>query len=273
MLVRLTKLTIGLILLSSNLLLAQSVKTYIPPQAFQYFDTIKDEVSEHLSNFYPTRIHYFPALIEHESCTSLKSKRCWNPTSRLKSAREEGAGLGQITRAYTKDGRLRMDTLTSLHKAYSRELKDLSWENVYQRPDLQIRAMVLLSKENYNRLNIRDIEPLERIAFTDAAYNGGLGGVNNERRACGLAKNCNPDKWFDNTERYCLKSKAAIYGDRGPCVINRHHVRDVIYTRMNKYQPYFDIKENITKQYLAPIVRSKNMTSYNYIKFTTYKDN
>lgn len=273
MLVRLTNLLIGLILLISNIALAQSVKTYIPPQALQYFDTIKDEVSTYMPNYYPNRVHYFPALIEHESCISLKHSRCWNPQSRLKSAREEGAGLGQITRAYTNDGRLRMDTLTSLRKSYSRELRELSWENIYQRSDLQIRAMILLSKENYDRLNIANIDPIERIAFMDAAYNGGLGGVNNERRACGLAKGCNPDKWFDNVERYCLKSKKILYDTRNACDINRHHVRDVIYTRMNKYQPYFDIREKIANRYVAPIVRSKNMTSYNYLNFKVYHKN
>ena len=36
------------------------------------------------------------ALIEHESCISLTHSRCWNAASRLKTEKEEGAGLGQF---------------------------------------------------------------------------------------------------------------------------------------------------------------------------------
>ena len=39
---------------------------------------------------------YVGGLIEHESCISLTHSRCWNPKSRLKTEKEEGAGLGQF---------------------------------------------------------------------------------------------------------------------------------------------------------------------------------
>jgi hypothetical protein len=209
---------------------------YIPEQAKQYFSTVKTEASIYMPEFKPQA--YFGALIEHESCISLKHSKCWNPTSRLKTSREEGAGLGQITRAYNPDGSLRFDLLTEM-KTRNSELKELSWSNVYQRPDLQIRAIILLSRTNYGKLSMIP-DNFERLSMADAAYNGGLGGVFNERRACGLAKGCDPSKWFDNVENYCLKSKKVIYGLRTPCDINRHHVEDVMHLKLPKYKLAFE---------------------------------
>lgn len=237
MLVRFLSIFIGIIFSTS--ILAQNTSTYIPQQAFQYFTIIENELDVYLPNFYLDKRHYFPALIEHESCISLKHSRCWNPKSRLKTQREEGAGLGQTTRAYNTDGSIRFDVLTDLKNRHSNALKELSWDNIYQRPDLQIRAMILLSKSNYDRLYKKDIDSLEHIALVDAAYNGGLGGVLKEQRVCGLAKNCDPNIWFNNVEKYCLKSKKPLYGSRSACTINRFHTSDVIKTRMPKYDKYF----------------------------------
>lgn len=179
------------------------------------------------------------ALIEHESCISLKHSRCWNPKSRLRSAREEGAGLGQITRAFRQDGSVRFDALTEIKEKHPVALKEFSWSNVYERPDLQIRAVVLKSEDNYNYYLPYSDTVYEALAFGDAAYNGGIGGLNKERRACKLADDCDHTKWFDNVEKYCLKSKAALYGNRSACDINRHHVKDVMLTRSPKYKGFF----------------------------------
>lgn len=178
-------------------------------------------------------------MIEHESCISLTHSRCWNPKSRLKSAREEGAGLGQITRAYRPDGSVRFDALAEIRSKHKNELYELSWSNVYERPDLQIRAVVLKSKDNYVYYMKKASSPFEALAFGDAAYNGGIGGLDKERRACQLAEGCDPSKWFGHVERYCLKSKAALYGNRSACDINRHHVKDVLLIRAPKYQQFW----------------------------------
>ncbi len=176
-------------------------------------------------------------MIEHESCISLTHPRCWNPSSRLKSASEEGAGLGQITRAYNQAGQVRFDALAEIRDKHS-VLRELNWGNVYTRPDLQIRAVVLKMKDNYQYyLRYTDVE--NSLAFADAAYNGGIGGLDNERRACKITTGCTPAAWFDNVEKLCLKSKAALYGQRSACDINRHHVKDVLITRAPKYKQFF----------------------------------
>ena len=180
------------------------------------------------------RAHDVPALIEHESCISLTHSRCWTPTAQLKTAREEGAGLGQLTRAWRPDGTLRFDALAGLKQQHP-ALAGLSWQNIYSSPGLQMRAVVLQSRGNFQALRAVP-DPMERLAFTDAAYNGGLGGLQQERRACTLRAGCDAQRWWSHVERVCLKSRAALYAGRSACDINRHHVHDVLRVRAPRYR-------------------------------------
>jgi len=205
----------------------------IPPQAMQYLPMVGDQARELLPAVPP---EYFGALIEHESgCPSIKSM-CWKPTARLKSAREEGAGLGQLTRAYREDGSIRFDSLTESRKLDPRGLNDLRWDTVYQRPDLQIRVMVLMTRANWNRVTPLTPDPHFQLQLTDLAYNAGLGRVLNDRRACSLNTGCDPQQWYGHVEKTCTASKKPLYGNRSACDISRHHVHDVVDTRMTKYK-------------------------------------
>ncbi len=185
--------------------------------------------------------HYWPdhpapwllaALVEQESCVNLKFKSCWNPSARLKSAREEGAGVGQITRVYRSDGSERFDALADMRREYGSDLAELSWDTIYQRPDLQFRALVLMSRDSARVFRAAP----DVLAFGDAGYNGGAGGVQKERRACALTHGCNPGLWFVNVERHCLKSRQPLYGGRNACDINREHVVNVLRVRAEKYR-------------------------------------
>ena len=171
------------------------------------------------------------ALVEQESCVSLKSPKCWNPGARLKTDREEGAGMGQITRAYRADGSVRFDALAGLRDQYGQELGALSWDSVYQRPDLQLRALVLMSRDA--------ARPFRGapgwLHFGDAGYNGGVAGVQKERRACKLSPGCDPGQWFGHVAAHCLKSRQPLYGSRSACDINREHVHNVFLVRRAKY--------------------------------------
>jgi hypothetical protein len=174
-------------------------------------------------------------LIEVESCISLKHSKCWNPGAKLSSTRELGIGLGQITKAYNEDGSVRFDALTELRLKHPALLAEASWKTIQDRPDIQIRMVVLKSKDNYSYYVKSASSSLDALAFADAAYNGGVGGLNRERTACKLKSGCDPTKWFGHVELVCLKSKAILYGKRSACDINRDHVQDVLNIRSAKY--------------------------------------
>jgi hypothetical protein len=143
--------------------------------------------------------------------------------------------LGQITRAYRQDGTIRFDALAEIRSKH-KSLYELNWNNVYTRPDLQIRAVVLKMQDNYTYYS----KYPDALAFADSAYNGGIGGLDRERRACYITKGCDSTKWFDNVEDFCMKSKIALYGQRSACDINRHHVEDVLNIRSFKYKQFFN---------------------------------
>lgn len=209
-------------------LFGRAANAAVPPQALQYLPVLSAELDRTWPGV-PDRA-YMAGLIDHESACPRKLS-CWKPTARLKSQREEGAGLGQLTRAWRADGSLRFDKLAEMREAHP-ALRELSWATIYQRPDLQIRTMLLMVKADHGYFAGRG----DALAFADAAYNGGRAGVERERRACGLKAGCDPAQWFGHVERVCLKSRQPLYGTRSACDINRHHVADVLRVRAPKYR-------------------------------------
>ena len=231
-LIALSIVAYGLLALFGSVARAQDVRTYIPAAAEAHRATFSAEQAA----YWPAhpRRELLPALVEHESCISLRHSRCWNPASRLKTSREEGAGFGQITRAWRPDGTTRFDALAEMRDRHP-ALREWSWTNVYRRPDLQLRAVVLKSRDDFRALSVVS-DPMARLAFADAAYNGGMGGVTKERRACQVKTGCDPQRWFGHVELICLKSRQPIYGGRSACDISRHHVKDVLVVRSPKYR-------------------------------------
>lgn len=228
---------------------AQDVKTYIPAKAIPLVPVYKEVLIQTFQDI--PQPWYTLALTEHESCISLKHSKCFSSTAKLETywkdtgyRREFGGGLGQLTRAWKPDGTIRMDTLANLKKIYPKELAGLTWDNLLQRPDLQIKAMVLLLREDYKGLSMIP-DPVERLKFADSAYNGGRRDALGARKACGLTQGCDPNIWFNHTEKHCVKSKRVLYANRSACDINTHHVSDVFKTRMPKYKPLLpDLKED-----------------------------
>ncbi len=233
------------IILLMLIILKSLMAEIIPSGYYKYEDILYKEVNLIFPTFYVPP--YFGGLIEHESCISLTHSKCWNPKSRLKTAREEGAGLPQLTRAYSSTGAIRFDTLTDLVKRYPKELKGLTWKTVYNRPDLQIRAMILLWKSNFILFQNKDIDYWNMIAMADASYNAGFGNIYKDMQVCKLKKNCDPKIWFGNVNTTCTRNKK-IYGNRSACDIQKNHVDDVLYGNLPKYIEEWD-KKGISEKY------------------------
>lgn len=204
----------------------------IPPNAHQILPIVVREVDLYFPDI--PKVEYIPALFEHESCITIKHRRCMRTDAELRSAREQGVGISQITRTFNKDGSVRFDSLSDMKRLHSDALRSVSWENIKTRPTEQVRIGILMTRDNYKALHMIP-NTIQRLKMTDAAYNGGRGGVMKERRACGLKSGCDPNYWDGNIEHVCLKSKKPLYGGRSACDINRHHVKDV-FLRMPKYR-------------------------------------
>ena len=216
----------------SAVLVPPKIQTFIPAQAYTYAPMLKAEQARFWQDHPAPQL--LAGLVEQESCLSLTHSKCWNPASRLKTSREEGAGFGQITRAYRSDGSERFDALAEMRSAH-RELAGLTWANVYQSPGLQLRAIVLKVQDDFKALAVVG-NPITRLDFADAAYNAGRGSVRDRRTACGLKAGCDPQVWFGNVELVCLTGAKALYGTRSACDITREHVQMVSRVRSAKYR-------------------------------------
>lgn len=207
-------------------------------------------VNQEIDHWYPTipLRSYVGALVEQETCPSLKSPMCWSTKAKLKTSREEGAGLGQFTRTWNANGSQRFDALADVKKLNPAALKELSWDNVYARADLSIRALLIKQKDCDGRMQNLNGSMLgaDRQAFCDAAYNGGYGGMQSDRKLCVLHDGCNPLVWFGNVEKYSNKSRQKWQGyGKSAFDINREHVAFTVPfdppSRRAKYIPYFGV--------------------------------
>ncbi len=229
----------GLALIAHAIVIAALVTLFgsvaradVPPLARTYLPMLQAEQQARWPD------HPWPpvlgGMVEQETCITLRHSRCWSPVAALKTQREEGAGLGQLTRAFHPDGRTRFDALAEMRERHP-ALRELSWSNIYQRPDLQLRALVLKSRDDY-----RTFEPVRsisnRLVFQVAAYNRGVGGVQAERRLCQATAGCDPQLWWGHVERTCTASRAPLYGGRSACDINRQHVHKVWHERAPRYR-------------------------------------
>lgn len=211
------------------------VRTYVPSNAKTFLPVLKKEVDTYLPDF--KFKPYFGSLIEQESCISLTHRRCWRPDSELRTSKEQGVGLGQITRAFRPDGSTRFDSLTDMKNKYKADLKELSWDNVKTRPDLQIRLIIFMVRDLHKQFFMINND-YSRLAFVDSAYNGGSKLLMKERTLCGLSADCDPHRWFGHVEKFNSRGTRVLYGKKTAFDINREHVFNVLRLRYKKYEPY-----------------------------------
>lgn len=176
------------------------------------------------------------AQVEQESCISPTHSKCWSPRAELKTSREYGFGVGQITRAYNADGSVRFDKFSELRAAHA-SLRAWTWENRYD-ARYQFIALVEMDKAIYGRVAGAGTT-LDRLAFTLAAYNGGEGGVMQDRTLCRRTPGCDAARWYGHVEHRSLKSRTKWKGyGKSAFEINREYVHNILVVRRPKYVPH-----------------------------------
>lgn len=225
-------LGISLALASFILLLGNVVHAApLPANAVAYLPLLQDEQAAHWPGA-PLR-SAMAAQVEQETCISLISKRCWSPRAELKTSREQGVGLGQITRTS------RFDALAELKRAYPSQLREWSWQDNLYDPRYQLRGLVLKNKQNFGLIK-QASSPSDRLAMAYSAYNGGMGGLLSDRQLCRGTAGCNSGMWFGNVEHTSLKAKRVTTGyGKSFFEINREYVTNVLVVRRVRYAEYF----------------------------------
>lgn len=228
-------LVAALLLCWSSLAAGQDVRTYVPTAAAELLPELVAQQYKIWPDA-PTP-SFLASQIEQESCVSLKHPRCWNPRAELKTSRENGVGLGQVTRAFRADGSIRFDKQAELRDQYA-SLRGWTWGKRYD-AGYQITALIEMDHGIFRRM-LAAADDRERLAFTLSAYNGGESGVRQDRLLCRNTDGCDPALWFDNVEHYSLKSRKPNPGYGSSAFkINREYIRNVMFLRRPKYEPFF----------------------------------
>jgi hypothetical protein len=197
----------------------------LPGQADALLPVLKEEMASYWPDETPRA--WVPALIEQESG--------WRPTAQLRTAREQGCGLIQITRAYNANGTVRMDALAD-YKQLDPSLAGWSWQDCAA-VRYQLRAGVLKLRSNdvlCRRMGLSDNREVKACAA--AIHNGGAGNMAKRIRTCRADDGCDPARWFANLERKCPQSRARMAGyGESLCEINSRYPARVE-GRMGKYE-------------------------------------
>lgn len=207
------------------------LKEFIPPLAVTYAPLAYKAQQSVWPELEAPR--YMMGQIEQESCISLKSKKCWNPTVELKTEREYGFGLGQCT--VTKKFSCFTESQT-----YDKVLATWTWEDRYN-PEMQVRAMAWKDKKEWVVMKFAATEK-DRLAMAYSAYNGGRGGLLQDRKLCATTPNCDATIWYSKDGKLGIsevsyKSKVAAKGyGKSFFAINREYP-DLIFQRSVKYEP------------------------------------
>ena len=175
----------------------------LPAGAYKHLPVLANEISAH----WPSAPDWalFAGQVEQETCPSLTHRMCWSTTAGLKTDREQGHGLGQVTRTH------RFDALAEMRAQYPEQLKGWGWDSpTLNDPSYQLRALVLMDRRNYER--ITGAHPGDRMTMALVSYNGGLGGLSSDRRVCAATKGCDPSRWWGHVEHTSLKAKTAAKG-------------------------------------------------------------
>ena len=166
--------------------------------------------------------------IEQETCYSLTHPKCWNPKTELKTSREYGFGLGQLTITPQFNNFVEA-------KKWDQSLAGWQWEDRFN-PDMQLKALVAYDRNLFLQIRF-GLTAKDKLAFMFSAYNGGLGGLLKDRRMCAAVQGCNPDVWFGNVELHSFRSTTAVAGyGKSFFAINREYVVNVMNVRREKYR-------------------------------------
>lgn len=197
-----------------------------PPAAFEYLPVLSEEVQARWPGM--KRPEVLAAQVHKETCITERHRYCWNPRAELKTAREYGFGLGQLTVTAAFDN-------FKAAQGWDASLKGWRWERRFD-PRMQLRALVVYDRNLHRSVTWAGSED-DRLAMALSAYNGGLGGLLKDRRLCAATEGCDPARWWGHVELRSFRAKTAVQGyGQSFFEINRGYVRRIMRELAPRYE-------------------------------------
>ena len=221
--------TLLLATLPASLVATRALADTLPANAHKYAPLLVQEQQQRWAT--SPQPYTMAGQVEQETCIRLTWPSCWNPHTELKTTREYGFGLGQFTVTQS------FNTFNEL-KGLDPSLKSWQWNDRFD-PQMQLRGLVLKDYQLF-RTVVGSATAEDRLAFTYAAYNGGMGGVLSDRRVCAATKGCDQSRWFGQVENTSLKARTKVGGyGQSFFDINRGYVHNILLVRSGKYESLF----------------------------------
>ncbi len=200
-------------------------------KAGPYIPTYKQVVRQH----WPDAPHqeYFPGKVEQETCVNLA--KCWNPRVELKTSREYGCGLSEVTRAYRKDGSIRFDKLEEARHRYA-ALAGWNWDNRFE-PRYHFVFIALEAKRLYASMRPYFTDDINRWAAAMVSYNSGPGTVTDRRAVCSRVKGCDRTLWFGGLDTVMIPGEEKLLYGKPLYQRRNEYPHNIIHIRSAKYIP------------------------------------
>jgi hypothetical protein len=176
--------------------------------------------------------HWPDAPIRQHAAGQVEQESSWKSKATLKTSRELGRGLTQMTIAYTSTGKERFNIYRDAVQA--RALKGWDWKADPYNVRYQLTFLVLQDKSNYMQMRHLFASDEEAVKAELVSYNAGAGRVL-KRRAYALLKGLPCDKWTGGLDgAYSPKEAALLYGRPLYEAVNEYP--RVIFQRAGKYR-------------------------------------
>lgn len=183
------------------------------------------------------KTHWPAAPSKEIAAGQVEQESRWKATARLKTSREDGRGLVQITTAYDAAGRERFNAFRDA-MAY-KALRGWDWRADPENVRYQLAYLVLRDKDAYQQFDRYFDSDADRWAAALVAYNAGGGTVIGRRARARDSPGVNPRKWFgaDGLEAVRLPYESRKLYGRDLGEMRNEYPRIIIKTRAPKYRP------------------------------------
>lgn len=167
--------------------------------------------------------HWIQAPMTHIMCGQVEQESGWRPKAELKTYREYGFGLGQITITS------RFNNFEAARKL--KPLKNWAWEERFD-PECQLIYLTITDRSNYSQLRPHFDSIEDTWAASLVAYNAGMGTVL-QRRA--IAPATLRRRWFLGLDSVFLKHEdRLLYGKPLGQARNEYPIK--VFKRAAKYR-------------------------------------
>lgn len=202
-------------------ILCTSARAEIPPGARQHLPTLNAIVTEE----WPT------VCLPQVMAGQVEQESGWKTRATLKTSRELGRGLTQLTIAYKSDGRERFNAYRDAVRL--RQLAAWDWQADPYNPRYQLTYLVLRDRAAYARYSRLMATSTDTWCATLVSYNAGEGRVL-KRRALALATGRPADRWEGGlAEAHGPAENVLLYGRPLWQAVNEYPAR--VFTRAEKY--------------------------------------